>query len=77
MARVLICDICKRPTNRIVAKLFLSPKNGKGRGDHGDYTGYAEVGECCGAKEAERITWRKRKNQPWKKNKGGKQPANA
>lgn len=40
--------------------MYLSPKNGRTNGDHGTYTGYAEVGECCGAKEAERIKWRKR-----------------
>lgn len=78
MARVIVCDICKKATNRIVFKMFLSPKNGtKGSGDHSHYTGYVEVGECCAAKETERVTWRKRKKEPWKKNKGGKKPANA
>jgi hypothetical protein len=58
MANVAICDVCKRPTKRLVAKLFIGPR---GRKSHADYTHHADVGECCAAKIMEDIRWQKRK----------------
>jgi len=43
----LRCDICKKPTRRIVAKLHYIPMNGLSRSAHSNYTHRADVGECC------------------------------
>lgn len=61
MARQLICDICKKPTSRLVAKLFLSPRNG--RSSWNNYVAHADVGECCGSKIPEIARWQKRATQ--------------
>ena len=61
MAKSLVCDVCRKPTKRIVAKLFLSPK--QGRGDHSNYTAHANVGECCGSRVVELVHWQKRVKQ--------------
>lgn len=50
MARntTVICDICKKPTKKIVDKLFLTPMiAGVSRGVHSNYTHHLDVGECC------------------------------
>ncbi len=50
MARALICDVCKKPTERIVAKLYIAPvpeDKAPGVVTHSTYTGSADVGECC------------------------------
>jgi hypothetical protein len=65
MANVSICDVCKRPTKRVVFKLFLADKTNGGV-DHSDYGAHADVGECCGAKITEDIRWTKRKKVPRK-----------
>jgi hypothetical protein len=63
MAKALVCDRCGTPTARIVAKLFLPPKNG--RSDHSYYTAHADIGECCGSIVAAKdfVRWQKRKKQ--------------
>lgn len=50
MARqvTLHCDICKRETDRIVAKLFFSPSiPGVQKAHHNHYTKSCDVGRCC------------------------------
>ena len=49
MARISQCDICKKPTNRIIAKLHYIPAgpNGAKRMTHSHYSHHADVGECC------------------------------
>lgn len=44
----LRCDICRKPTERIVAKLFYGPIiSGVNRAVHSNYTHHADVGVCC------------------------------
>jgi hypothetical protein len=40
----LRCDVCRKPTNKIVAKLLLTPSPSV---KHSNYTHHADVGECC------------------------------
>lgn len=50
MAREIVktCDICRKPTKKIAAKLNLIPMiPGVSRGVHSNYTHHADVGECC------------------------------
>ena len=62
MARQTICDKCKRPCQRIVLKLYIAPKNGdRPGGDHANYTGHADIGECCAAEVTGMFKWSKRK----------------
>lgn len=61
LAKQLVCDACGRPTNRLVAKLFLAPRNG--RNDHSNYTAHADIGECCAARITEQFKWQKRKKR--------------
>lgn len=45
------CDLCKKPTKKIVAKLNYIPMiPGVSRGVHSNYTHHADIGECCGSK---------------------------
>jgi hypothetical protein len=46
------CDICRKPTNEIVAKLFYTPltPNGGRQYQHSKYSHHADVGVCCGQK---------------------------
>lgn len=67
MASVHVCDVCRRPTKRIVFKLFLADKtNGSIEKGHSDYGAHADVGECCGSKISGEIRWTKRKKVPRK-----------
>lgn len=48
MAREFKCDICRKPTDKIVAKLFFGPIiTGVNRAVHSNYTHHADVGTCC------------------------------
>ena len=42
---VKFCDICRKPTNRIVAKIQWIPATE--RVTHSNYSHHADVGECC------------------------------
>jgi hypothetical protein len=42
MAKVVVCDVCRKPTDKIVMKLFRSPDH-----RHENYDGHADVGACC------------------------------
>jgi ribosomal protein S4 len=63
MARhqVLLCDICGRPTERIVGKLSYVPSiRGTVRLNWSNYTHTADVGDCCQAKLFNQVKFRKR-----------------
>lgn len=67
MARDITCDVCGKPANKIVAKLYYSPLS-KGSGfHHSKYTHHLDVGACCGDKRESAppkilvlFRWRKR-----------------
>jgi hypothetical protein len=60
MARQLMCDICKKPTDRIEAKLhYIAVGSGK-RITHSDYTHHADVGACCANRILELFNFRSR-----------------
>jgi hypothetical protein len=64
MATSSTCDVCQKPCERVVAKLFLAPVGENTRKTHADYTAHADVGECCAPKlisGATAIKWQKRK----------------
>ena len=62
MARKVICDVCKKPTDEIVGKLFYTPlKSGKVKDSQ--YTHHADVGECCAPKLMQVISFRERMTQ--------------
>lgn len=53
MARTMTkhCDVCGKPTERIVGKLHFIPSvPGVSRLVHSNYTHHADVGECCKSK---------------------------
>lgn len=55
------CDVCRKPTARIVGKLRFSPMiPGISRGDHTDYTHHLDVGVCCKDKIFRGLRFRKR-----------------
>ena len=44
----LVCDVCKKPTERIVGKLFYAPIiPGVSNSVHSNYTHHLDVGVCC------------------------------
>lgn len=49
MGRQLHCDICKKPTDEIVGKLFYAPmvKGSGARSFHNNYQLHLDVGVCC------------------------------
>jgi hypothetical protein len=47
MARGQTCDICNRPTTKIVQKMYITPIGNGQRATHSDYTHHADVGICC------------------------------
>lgn len=61
MGRQLTCDRCRKPCQRIVLKLYVAPKNGSRKGgDHANYTGHADIGECCAQEVTMTYKWTKR-----------------
>jgi hypothetical protein len=55
------CDVCKRPTEAIVAKLHYIPlRSGGGGTKHSDYTHHADVGICCSDKLLKLFNFQKR-----------------
>lgn len=71
-AVIVVCDVCKKPTKRLVAKLFLTPRNDN-NGAWNDYQFHADVGECCSSKVLQDIRWTKRKKEPHKGTKRSKE----
>jgi len=60
MAReiVLRCDVCRKPTKRIVAKMNYIPSTS--RRAHSNYTHHLDVGECCGERVLKLFNWKQR-----------------
>lgn len=70
MARTenLSCDICKKPCETIVAKMFYGPMlRGAAQAYHSNYTHHLDVGDCCGGGSQPKILkvfqWRPRMTQ--------------
>lgn len=62
MATEISCDICKKPTEAIVGKLFFAPTT-RARGAkafHNNYELHLDVGVCCADKLKKSFRWRKR-----------------
>jgi hypothetical protein len=62
VAKVLTCDICRKPTERIVGKLLFIPVNGKSY-SYSDYEALADVGECCEQTLSRMVKFRRRKRR--------------
>jgi hypothetical protein len=62
--QILKCDLCRRPTEKIVGKLFYAPvkSNDQPVADRGNYTHSAHVGICCRDKLFE-LQWNSRKTK--------------
>lgn len=63
MARALLCDICKKPTDEIVGKMFYTPMLPGGTGAksfHNGYQFHLDVGICCEGRLKSGFNWRKR-----------------
>jgi hypothetical protein len=46
MARGMKCDICKKDTEYVAAKLQYIPTGNGRRATHSDYTHHADIGPC-------------------------------
>jgi hypothetical protein len=62
MAKVLTCDICRKPTDKIVGKLMYVPYTGT-RYSYSDYEALADVGECCEQTLQRMVRFRRRKRR--------------
>lgn len=63
MARetTLKCDVCGKPTERIVGKILFSPSiPGVAKAVHSNYTHHADVGACCQSRLLKGFNFRKR-----------------
>lgn len=60
MARVLVCDVCGKPTEEIVAKMFISPLRRGVTAHHAAYSHRLDVGACCQPKVMKAFRWVKR-----------------
>lgn len=57
----LVCDVCKKPTERIVGKLFFTPSiPGVSSKVHSNYSHSCDVGVCCQARLLKEFNFRKR-----------------
>jgi hypothetical protein len=57
----LTCDVCKKPTKRIVGKLHFIPMiPGVNRSAHSNYTHHLDVGDCCKARLLKGFNFRPR-----------------
>lgn len=59
----LTCDICKRPTARIVGKLQYVPVFAGSRAVHSNYSHHLDVGVCCKDRLFKSFNFTKRKTQ--------------
>jgi hypothetical protein len=66
MGKIVTCDVCGKPTSKIVAKLYLAPTKGE-RGliaaVGSDYTASMDVGVCCTESIPKIGKWTKRKKR--------------
>jgi hypothetical protein len=62
MATELLCDICKRPTDSIVGKLFYAPtgRSRSAKSFHNNYEMHLDVGVCCEEKLKRGFRWTRR-----------------
>lgn len=58
MAKMVICDICGKPTDQVAAKLWYAPTEGPQRVER--YTHHLDVGDCCHHKVMNQFKWHKR-----------------
>lgn len=57
----LVCDVCGKATERIVAKLLYVPMiPGVNRSAHSNYTHHCDVGVCCQQRLVRGFRFRKR-----------------
>jgi hypothetical protein len=60
MAKLIVCDICGKPT-QVRAKMFLADLALRGNGSiHGNYNFHLDVGECCYQRVRKAFKWHKR-----------------
>jgi hypothetical protein len=62
-AKVLVCDLCRKPTDAIVGKMFYAPTtngNGGAKSFHNKYQLHLDVGVCCEDKMKRNFKWRQR-----------------
>lgn len=62
MAKQFTCDVCRKITDEIVAKLFLTPMV-RGRGGNSfnsNYTHHLDVGVCCSDRLMKGFNWQER-----------------
>lgn len=62
MGNVMTCDICKRPTKKIIGKLLFVPYTGE-RYTYSEYEAMADVGICCQDHLSRLIRFRRRKRR--------------
>lgn len=55
----LICDVCRKETGKIVAKIHYIPSV-DAPAKHSNYTHHCDVGECCGVKVLKLLNFRPR-----------------
>jgi hypothetical protein len=83
MARVFHCDICKKQTDSIVAKMFFAEtgkapiRSKNAKSIHNNYTKHLDVGVCCVDRVITAFNWSDRMtadeyNRTRAKNKGGR-----
>lgn len=63
MARseTLLCDVCGKPTERIVAKIYFTPTiPGVQKAVHSNYSHHADVGTCCSTRVVKGLRMKKR-----------------
>lgn len=63
MVRVLVCDICKQPTDEIASKMFFTPitrGNGGRNSAYSRYELHLDVGVCCVERVKKGFNWHKR-----------------
>ena len=64
--RQISCDICKQPTEQIVAKMFYAEarkepiRSKKAKSIHNNYTKHLDVGVCCAERVTTAFQWRDR-----------------
>lgn len=63
MARMQVCDICKKPTARIEYKMLLTPTPQSSKGIYSNYTHHCDVGECCASKIKQLFAFRERRTR--------------
>lgn len=55
-----VCDVCGKPTKKIVGKIHFIPAGNGSPVRHSNYTHHADVGSCCHKKLLSGLRWRKR-----------------